>query len=107
MMQIDDRSHKKFIKSGNAYDLSSNLTYGLDLLYTLRETALRKPCGKKGKTAEAVSRSVYSAYNGGPGSRCRWTKNSKWSRNDQQFLEKYRARLWEKSMGRKVSNGKV
>ena len=41
---------------------------------------------------------AYSAYNGGPGSKCRWLKNTKWSRNDKGFWEKYTQRNWEKQL---------
>lgn len=98
ILQIDDRSHKKIVESNKVYDLTSHVIYAFDVLYSMRQNAIKKPC-KGGKTVEAISRSAYSAYNGGPASKCRWTNSGKkWSRNDKDFLEKYRGQLWRKKM---------
>lgn len=95
LMQIDDRWHKQFIKTNKVYDLNGNFIYAMDMLYELREKAIRKPCSGK-KDGKSISRSTYSSYNGGPNQKCRWLKTgSKWARNDKNFLAKYNAKSWE------------
>lgn len=94
MMQVDDRWHKQFILSNKVFDLSQHLVYSMDMLYDLRKKAKRKPCS--GKTdAASINRTAWSAYNGGPASKCRWTRSSRWSRNDKGFWEKYQNQSWE------------
>lgn len=88
MMQIDDRSHKEFIKSKKVYDLQKHLTYSLDMLYTAYQKVNKDPCDIE-HTSQDKFRSVYSMYNGGFGAKCRWTKNSRWRQNDINFWEKY------------------
>lgn len=97
MMQIDDRSHKTFIRSNKVYDINPHMVYALDMLYDMRAKAIKKPCSGK-SDLDSINRSAYSAYNGGPGSKCRWLKNTKWSRNDKGFYEKYTGKTWEKTL---------
>ncbi|MCJ8277345.1 MAG: hypothetical protein HRT44_03480, partial [Bdellovibrionales bacterium] len=93
-MQIDDRSHEEFLHTGNIFDLKEHLIYAMDLLYSLRRSVRRKPC-KKALGYTKQNRSIYSSYNGGLGSKCRWKNpGSKWARNDKGFLAKYRLRAW-------------
>lgn len=97
MMQVDDRWHREFIASKKVYDLDQHLIYTLDMLYDTRKDVLAKPCG--GETnGETINRSIYSAYNGGPRSKCRWQRGSKWSKNDSGFFEKLTGKKWEKEL---------
>jgi hypothetical protein len=96
MMQIDDRWHKEVIRNKKVYDIGSHFIYALDILYSGRTTAKKKPCGSKRDIA-SIDRSTYAIYNGGSRARCRWQNSaSKWSKNDKNFLEKYTNRSWEK-----------
>lgn len=98
MMQIDDRWHKEFIKSQKVFDLEQHFIYALDMLYDARKSVLKSPCGSN-TTGENLNRSIYSIYNGGPRSKCRWqSAGDKWSRNDKGFLEKYKSKAWEKDL---------
>jgi len=93
--QIDRRSHKKFIQTGQVYEMGPHITYAFDLIYKNRKKAKEKPCA--GKTdIESLNRSAWAMYNGGPGSKCRWTYNSKWAENDRGFFQKYKDQPWEK-----------
>jgi hypothetical protein len=96
LAQVDNRWHKKFINSGKVYDPGENLVYALDILFDGRAKALKKPCTKS-RDAASISRSAYSAFNGGPSAKCRWTKpKHKWARNDKNFYSKYKDKAWEK-----------
>lgn len=95
MMQIDDRSHSVFIRSGKVYDLQKQMVYAMDALYSAREKSRSSPCASADLSTESINRSSYSAYNGGPGARCRWTNSQhRWSKNDRGFLKKYEAQEW-------------
>lgn len=96
LMQVDDRWNKRFISSGEVFDLHKHFVYALDEVYRNRSRIKAKPCG--GLTdVDSVNRSVFSAYNGGPASKCRWTNpGHRWSRNDKNFHQKYVDRAWEK-----------
>lgn len=97
MMQVDDRWHKEFISSKKVFDLEQHMIYTLDMLYDTRKDVLGKPCGGE-QTGEAINRSIYSAYNGGPRSKCRWQQSSRWSQNDIGFYEKLSGKRWEKEL---------
>jgi len=98
LMQIDDRSHQQFINSGKVYDINPHMIYALDMLYDMRDKAAKKPCSGH-SDADSLNRSAYSAYNGGPGSKCRWLdSHSRWASNDRGFWDKYSQRLWEKNL---------
>jgi len=99
LMQIDDRWHKRFIASQEVYDLKSHLIYALDLLFSARAQVLKKPCVSE-KNWDNYNRSIYSIYNGGIGSKCRWENRShRWYKNDKGFLAKYLNQIWEKILG--------
>ena len=96
MMQIDDRWHKDFISSGDVYDLKEHLVYALDLMYSIRKSVQKNPCSS-GDDLDDHNRSIYSAYNGGIKSKCRWKNPShRWARNDKGFFTKYQDRVWER-----------
>lgn len=97
MMQVDDRWHKEFIRSKKVFDLEQHLIYTLDMLYDTRKDVLKKPCGGE-QTGDNINRSIYSAYNGGPRSKCRWQQNSRWSQNDIGFFDKLSSKKWEKEL---------
>lgn len=97
MMQVDDRWHRDFITSKKVFDLEQHLIYTLDMLYDTRKDVLKKPCGGEA-TGDTLNRSIYSAYNGGPRSKCRWQQGSKWSKNDIGFFEKLSEKKWEKEL---------
>ncbi|MBY0315608.1 MAG: hypothetical protein K2Q26_08820 [Bdellovibrionales bacterium] len=97
MMQIDNRSHGVFINSGKVYDLQRHMVYAMDILYDGRQKSIRSPCSSNPVNIETVNRSAYSAYNGGPASRCRWTNpGHRWARNDQQFWVKHQQKDWSR-----------
>ncbi len=95
LMQIDDRFHFARILAGEAWDLTGNLAYALDIYYAEWERAGRASCVARVDDYETRARAAYSAYNGGPAQLCRWTDpNHKWARNDEGFLQKFRGQTW-------------
>lgn len=98
LMQIDDRWHKEFLASNQVYDLEKHLIYALDMLYEARKSTIKNPCGDSA-SGNNLNRSIYSAYNGGPKSKCRWqSAGNKWSRNDKGFFDKLTGKAWEKEL---------
>jgi hypothetical protein len=96
MMQIDDRGHFNAITNGIAWNLITNVTYGMDILYAQWERAPSQSCYKNSSDKyKARIRSAWAAYNGGPGSICRWTNSSSaWAANDKNFLDMYNNHTW-------------
>lgn len=98
LMQIDDRWHKGFIRSGKVYDLEAHFVYGLDILYNGWSKALKTPC-PNGQDLQSLSRSAYGIYNGGRNARCRWQNSGhRWARNDKNFLKKYQDKSWKQHL---------
>jgi len=96
MMQIDDRAHRTAIDSGTAWRLITNLTYAMDIYFREWERAPAQSCYKSATDKwKARIRSAWAAYNGGPGSICRWANpNSAWAANDRGFLDMYNNQSW-------------
>jgi hypothetical protein len=98
LMQVDDRWHKSFIRSEKVYDLNAHMIYAMDLLYENRKIIKKSPCSGA-STNDDLNRSIYSAYNGGAKSKCRWQNSSHvWARNDKNFYTKYTEKSWEKAI---------
>jgi hypothetical protein len=95
MMQLDDRDPAhvtQLTKNGAGWNLAQNLASGLDELYYDWNLASHSSCVK---TSVQHAQGAYSAYNGGPGSVCRWSSSkSTFSRFDKDFLIQYRNQLW-------------
>ena len=97
MMQVDDRSHVDALKKGKGVDLIYNMMYGLDIFYAAWVRSASASCVNSASDYKNRARAAWSAYNGGPGSICRWkTKNTA---GDQQFLAKYNSKTWLKLVG--------
>jgi hypothetical protein len=96
LMQIDDRSHLPVIDRGIAWNLISNITYGMDVYFAAWERAPSQSCVKNAASFwEARTRSAWSAYNGGPSRICRWADpNNAHAAKDKQFYDMYRNRTW-------------
>lgn len=100
ILQIDERWHPKISLSAKGEDLTANIMYGLDLYFKEWERAAKAKCVKK-ESFEQRARTAYSAYNGGSSNLCRWTKKSKWARNDKNFYAKYKSQDWLKFVAAK------
>ncbi len=95
MMQIDDRSHFPAIQMGIGWNLISNMTYGMDILYAAWMRAPAQSCVGSATNYIARTRSAWSAYNGGPTRICRWTNPSDpWARNDQGLYDHLTSKRW-------------
>jgi hypothetical protein len=95
MMQIDDRAHFNTITSGVAWNLITNLTYGMDVFFEQWQRAPSQSCVGSATDWAARTRSAWAAYNGGPGSICRWKNTSSaWAENDRGFYNMYNTRGW-------------
>lgn len=95
LMQVDDRSHFSAINQGLAWNLITNLTYAMDIYYAQWERAPSQSCVGKSTNWSARIRAAWAAYNGGPGSICRWTNpKSTYAQNDKNFLDMYNSRNW-------------
>jgi hypothetical protein len=96
VMQIDDRAHFNPVSTGIAWNLITNLTYGMDIYFKQWERAPSQSCVGSSTNWKARIRSAWAAYNGGPGSICRWTNtNSVWAQNDRNFLDMYENQSWK------------
>ncbi len=95
LMQIDDRAHFNTIEQGIAAHFAGNFVYGLDILYTGWQRAPAQSCVGSETNWEARIRSAWAAYNGGPGSICRWTNSSSaWAQNDKNFYYHLKNKTW-------------
>lgn len=95
LMQIDDRSHFPAITNGTAWNLITNLTYGMDIFYSAWQNAPSKSCVGSATQYEARTRAAWSAYNGGPSQLCRWTKKTgTWAQNDKNFYNSLKNKDW-------------
>lgn len=95
MMQVDDRSHFPAIQQGIGWNLISNMTYGMDILYAAWLRAPSQSCVSSATNYTARTRSAWAAYNGGPARICRWTNpNDAWARNDQNFYDHLQNKRW-------------
>ncbi len=92
LMQIDDRSHVDALKQGRGVDLVYNIIYGLDIFYDAWLKSAKSSCIKSSTDYVSRARAAWSAYNGGPGSICRWSKSP--SSGDQQFHTKIIQKAW-------------
>ena len=92
MMQVDDRSHTAALKQGKGVDLVYNMMYGLDIFYDSWKKSATASCINSPMDYKNRTRAAWSAYNGGPGSICRWKNKN--TAGDQQFLAKYNAKSW-------------
>jgi hypothetical protein len=96
LMQIDDRSHFPAISKGVAWNLITNLTYAMDIYYAQWVRAPNQHCVKGANDWENRIRASWSAYNGGPGSICRFSNSrSSWSQNDIDFEAILRTHAWK------------
>ena len=96
IMQIDDRSYVDVIKAGKATDLTNNVLTGLDIFYSMWNRAATASCVSSPTNYRDRARSAWAAYNGGPGSICRWTNpSSAWAANDKGFLANYTTPPWK------------
>ncbi len=95
MMQIDDRDsghYNALLKNSAGWELSQNIVNGLDELFNDVKLAKKSKCATN---SQNLARAAYSDYNGGPGNECRWQNaNSSWARNDVNFLNNYKSKLW-------------
>lgn len=96
LMQIDDRSHLVAIKDGKGADLVENMIYGLDIFYAAWIKSANAKCVASPSAYKSRARAAWSAYNGGMGSICRWSKSRlSASSPDGQFEKKYDQRSWD------------
>ncbi len=104
MMQINQEFHAVRGRD-TGFDLVTNITMGMDILYSGYAQAKKASCirsTKKNKVTgdmvvTAGLRSAYSMYNGGGGEKCRWTnRKDSWYQNDKGYFQKYQDRPWEK-----------
>jgi hypothetical protein len=96
MMQVDDRWHFVAISNGKGALLFENLLYAMDEFFSGWERAPRASCVQSSSDYKGITRSAYSAYNGGASKICRWTNpKDNWARNDINFLEKWNGLSWE------------
>lgn len=96
LMQIDDRAHFNPVNNGIAWNLITNLTYAMDIYYAQWERAPSQSCVGSATNWKARIRAAWAAYNGGPGSICRFTNaKSAWAANDENFLTMYNNQNWK------------
>lgn len=96
LMQVDDRHHYPAVNEGIAWNLVTNIAYGMDIFYAAWERAPSQSCVGSATNWEARIRSAWSAYNGGPSQICRWTKTTgTWAHNDTNFHSILKGRRWE------------
>lgn len=96
LMQVDDRHHYPAVTDGIAWNLVTNIAYGMDLFYAAWDRAPSQSCVGSATNWEARIRSAWSAYNGGPAQICRWTKTTgTWAQNDKNFYNILKGRRWE------------
>lgn len=89
IMQLDDRSHATAIKNGTGTDLIFNMVAGLDAFYAQWVRSATISCVPSPTDFRDRARAAWAAYNGGPGSICRWKNTrSKWAKNDREFFDK-------------------
>lgn len=95
IMQVDDRSHQTALLQGRGADLIYNMIYGLDVFFEEWERAPVQSCVSSATNYVSRTRSAWSAYNGGPGSICRWTNpNSVHASKDIAFFDKFKKKSW-------------
>lgn len=95
IMQIDDRSHSTAINQGKGVDLVENMIYGLDIFYTSWVASAQAACVSSASNYKDRTRSAWAAYNGGPGSICRWTNpKSPYAQHDIDFNLQYQRQAW-------------
>ena len=95
LMQIDDRFHTEDINKGKGVDLASNMLMGLDEYYAnwVRSAGVR--CVKSRTDWQARARSAWSAYNGGPGNICRWSRaKNRHAKKDASYKSNYLGKRW-------------
>lgn len=96
LMQVDDRHHYPAVNEGIAWNLVTNIAYGMDIFYAAWEQAPSQSCVGGATNWEARIRSAWSAYNGGPSQICRWKKTTgTWAQNDKNFYDILKGRRWE------------
>ncbi|MCB9061144.1 MAG: hypothetical protein H6622_06455 [Halobacteriovoraceae bacterium] len=97
IMQVDDRWHFDYVKDGRAWGLVPHFLFSLDMYYSAWQKSKTQWCVDSETNYESITRSAYSAYNGGMSSICRWTNpKHKWARNDINFWQKFQNTPWEK-----------
>ncbi len=94
LMQVDDRWHGSALRKGRGVDLMYNIVYGLDIYYQSWKRAAHSSCVKSSTDYRSRARAAWAAYNGGPGSLCRWSNGG--HHNDQGFKAKYDNKDWAK-----------
>lgn len=95
LMQIDDRYHTEDINKGKGVDLASNMLMGLDEYYANWVRSAGVSCVKSRTDWQARARSAWSAYNGGPGNICRWSKaKNRHAKKDASYKKNYLTKRW-------------
>ena len=108
IMQVDDNAHFADINSGKGVDLSENVLFGLDEFYSNWLLAAKQSC--VGNPADYVkrARAAWAAYNGGPGSICRFANpNSPWKQHDIDFNSKITGQAWNHYVANKTAASKL
>lgn len=96
IFQVDDRYHFSAVTDGRATNIVYNMIYSLEEYYEAWERAKSVECVDSPTSFLQISRSAYSAYNGGPKKICRWINpEDRWAQNDRGFLEKITKLKWE------------
>lgn len=95
LLQIDDRWHYADILSGKAWSVMTNLTFGMDIYYEAWQKAANQSCIGSPTNYSLRLRAAWSAFNGGLGSICRFSKtgDSNYFR-DVQFNDGYKKQGW-------------
>ena len=93
LMEVDDRWHIDALKEGRGLDLMYNILYGLDYYYTQWQRSAKADCVDSPTSYVQRAKSAWSAYNGGPGSICRWTDDED---PDTDYDDKITGKLWLK-----------
>lgn len=97
LMQIDDRAHFNAVSTGIAWNLSTHLTYAMDIYYSAWQNAASQSCVTGASNYwQARVRSAWAAYNGGPSKLCRWTNSGdRWAANDKNFYSILTGKKWK------------
>ena len=95
LLQLDDRFWRDALRDGAGWRLEEHALFTLNILFDGWERAPEQPCVSRADSWRERSRAAYSAYNGGPGSICRWTNpDDPVHTIDVQFADKYDRREW-------------
>jgi hypothetical protein len=97
IMQIDDNAHFADVSEGKGVDFAENVVLGLSELYADWVRAGNQACVGSPTNYYTRARAAWAAYNGGPGSVCRFANaSSPWAAHDREFQTKLDAKEWQK-----------